>query len=499
MTNETVVPGTSRIVRRLSALLLAGVVFAGACEGDNLYSGDVSEYTPLVNSLSLPQVAFAGDDVTIRIDAAAARGISQIVLALRGAVQKDTVVELDEPLARVSQIVSIRIPQAVTDTLILVQAAVIDQYGDVSATREGTVIVFGPPTINSVLAPAIVQAGSLVSIRVSAFGARNISQIDLVTVGAVHKDTTVSVFPPRTNVTQDIVFSVPSFVQDTVIQLAVSARDELGAASPAKLMLVPMVIAPPTVDAIVPSSVQAGKILSVAVAASSARQISEVRVEIRGGWSQDLVVRLTPTRANALEYIDVPLPANLIVPELRVRAIALDRANVLSATEVFTVDAPTFAPVVSNVEPYAGSIYGGHIADLRVQALGDRPIERLRFRWRGFVTPSFDKEVLTGQTPTWAPKIAVDGPEATYAVTPPRLSVIEDIAVGTPCVRNDATFFVLVTAYDVDQNLSAVVQQQVGLTGNPSCADPVDVIPAPAPLIAPGSPSGILKPGGPSR
>jgi hypothetical protein len=237
----------------------------------------------------------------------------------------------------------------------------------------------------------------------------------------------------------------------------------------------------------------------VAVAASSARQISEVRVEIRGGWSQDLVVRLSPTRANALEYIDVPLPANLIVPELRVRAIALDRANVLSATEVFTVDAPTFAPVVSNVEPYAGSIYGGHIADLRVQALGDRPIERLRFRWRGFVTPSFDKEVLTGQTPTWAPKIAVDGPEATYAVTPPRLSVIEDIAVGTPCVRNDATFFVLVTAYDVDQNLSAVVQQQVGLTGNPSCADPVDVIPAPAPLIAPGSPSGILKPGGPSR
>jgi hypothetical protein len=475
------------------------VVFAGACEGDNLYSGDVSEYTPLVNSLSLPQVAFAGDEVTIRIDAAAARGISQVVLALRGAVQKDTVVELDEPLARVSQIVAITIPDAVTDTLILVQAAVIDQYGEVSATREGTVIVFGPPTINSVLAPAIVQAGSLVSVRVSAFGARNISQIDLVTVGAVHTDTTVSVFPPRTNVTQDIVFSVPAFVQDTVIQLAVSARDELGAASPAKLMLVPMVIAPPTVEAIVPTSVQAGKLLSVAVAASSARQISELRIEIRGGWSQDVIVPLSPTRANAVEYIDVPLPANLIVPELRVRAIALDRANVLSATEVYTVDAPTFAPVVSNVEPYAGSIYGGHTADFRVQALGDRPISHIRFRWRGFVTPAFTGGTLG--SPTYAPTIAVNGPEATYEVTPPRLSVIEDIAVGTPCVRNDATFFVLVTAYDVDQNLSSIVQQQVVLTGNPACAGPVDVIvaPPPAPLIAPGSPSGIMKPGGSSR
>jgi hypothetical protein len=81
------------------------------------------------------------------------------------------------------------------------------------------------------------------------------------------------------------------------------------------------------------------------------------------------------------------------------------------------------------------------------------------------------------------------------------LSVIEDIAVGTPCVRNDATFFVLVTAYDVDQNLSSIVQQQVVLTGNPACAGPVDVIvaPPPAPLIAPGSPSGIMKPGGSSR
>jgi hypothetical protein len=495
MTNQTVVPGTSRIVRRLSALLLAGVVFAGACEGDNLYSGDVSEYTPLVNSLSLPQVAFAGDEVTIRIDAAAARGISQIVLALRGAVQKDTVVELDEPLARVSQIVSIRIPQAVTDTLILVQAAVIDQYGDVSATREGTVIVFGPPTINSVLAPAIVQAGSLVSIRVSAFGARNISQIDLVTVGAVHKDTTVSVFPPRTNVTQDIVFAVPSFVQDTVIQLAVSARDELGAASPAKLMLVPMVIAPPTVEAIVPSSVQAGKILSVAVAASSARQISEVRVEIRGGWSQDLVVRLTPTRANALEYIDVPLPANLIVPELRVRAIALDRANVLSATEVFTVDAPTFAPVVASVDPFWETIQASHYADFRVQALGDRAISKIRFRWRGFT-----KDIPGGVNDLAENDHVLPGPETIYEVTPARLSVVEDIAVETPCVRSDAVFYALVTAYDEDQNLSPIVMAVVNLTGNALCANPVDVPPViPAPLIAPGSPSGILKPGGPSR
>jgi hypothetical protein len=492
MTNQTVVPGTSRIVRRLSALLLAGVVFAGACEGDNLYSGDVSEYTPLVNSLSLPQVAFAGDDVTIRIDAAAARGISQIVLALRGAVQKDTVVELDEPLARVSQIVSIRIPQAVTDTLILVQAAVIDQYGDVSATREGTVIVFGPPTINSVLAPAIVQAGSLVSIRVSAFGARNISQIDLVTVGAVHKDTTVSVFPPRTNVTQDIVFSVPSFVQDTVIQLAVSARDELGAASPAKLMLVPMVIAPPTVDAIVPSSVQAGKILSVAVAASSARQISEVRVEIRGGWSQDLVVRLSPTRANALEYIDVPLPANLIVPQLRVRAIALDRANVLSATEVYTVEAPAFAPVVASVSPFWETIEGGHYADFRVQALGDRAITTIRFRWRGFTKDSINSLFENDRV--------LNGPETIYEVTPARLSVTEDVAVETPCVRNDATFYALVTAYDADQNLSPIVMSVVNLTGSETCLAPVDVVVVPpAPLIAPGSPSGILKPGGPSR
>jgi hypothetical protein len=483
------VPGNGRVVRRLSALLLAGVVSAGACEGGNVWSGDASEYTPFVSSLELPQVAFAGDQVAIRVDARAPRGITQLVLAMRGAVERDTVLKFADPAASISEVVNITIPQAVTDTLIFVQAAVIDRSGDYSAAREGTVVVFGPPTVSNLLAPAIVQAGTLVSVRVSAFGARNISQIDLVTAGAVAKDTSVAVFPPRTNVTQDIVLNVPSSVQDTVILLAVSARDELGATSPAKTMLLPMVIAPPTVQAIVPPTVQAGKVLSMAVSASSARQISEIRIEVRGGFNLDKVVKLTPTRASVLEYIDVPLPANLVVPELRVRAIALDRANVLSATDVFEVGAPQFAPLISNVTPYWETLDAGHYADFRVQALGDRPISKVRFRWRGF-----HAGVANGLSEN---NKVLPGPETVFEVDPPRLSVTEDIAVETPCVRSDAVFYALVTAYDEDLNLSPIVMSSVYLTGNTFCAAPVDSIAidttTATPRVKQGRPSNILK------
>jgi hypothetical protein len=239
----------------------------------------------------------------------------------------------------------------------------------------------------------------------------------------------------------------------------------------------------------VPPTVQAGKVLSIAVSASSARQISELRIEIRGGFTQDTVVRLTPTRASVLEYIDVPLPANLVVPELRVRAIALDRANVLSATDVFEVTVPQFAPVISNVTPYWETLAAGHYADFRVQALGDRPISKLRFRWRGFT-----KDVANNLSEN---NKVLPGPETVYDVAPPRLSVIEDVAIETPCVRSDAVFYALVTAYDEDLNLSPIVMTSVYLTGNTLCAAPVDSVAVDTTTVTPrvrqGRPSDILK------
>jgi len=492
MNNKIEMPGTSRVVRRLSALLLAGVVFGGACQGDNVFSGDISEYTPVVTDLSVPQVAFAGDNVTVRVDAVAARGVSRIVLALRGAVSKDSVVELDEPLARISEVISLQVPQALTDTVVTVHASVIDQVGNSSSTRQSSIVVFGPPSISNVLAPAIVQSGELMSLRVSAFGSRKISQLDIVATGAIQTDTSVNVFPARNSVVQDIVLRVPAPAQDTVIALTISAVDELGAASPGKSMLVPLVIAPPTVSAIVPPSVQAGKVLSVGVSASSARQIAEIRVEVRGGFSTDKVFKLSPTQANALVFVDVPLPENLLAPELQVRAIALDRADVLSATDVFTVDAPQGTPLVVSATPYWETITASHYADFRIQATGDRPITKLRVRWRGFT-----KDKPGGVNDLHENDNILPGPETIFTVDPPRLSVTEDIAVETPCVRNDAVFYALVTAYDADLNLSPIVMSTVFLTGDALCADPVDVAPVvvTTPRVDARGPGGILQSG----
>lgn len=489
MKNTVDAQGRARQILRLSPLVLAAALFA-ACEGEHLWTGETSEYQPQLTGISVPPVAFAGEEISIRVDAYAPLGVAELVVSLRGAVVKDTIVVIDPPQARLSKVVSIRVPDVVADTVMLVQARVIDKAGLASGLAEDLIVVFGPPAIVGLNAPSLLRRGELVNVRVTAVGSRKISQIDLVANGAVQKDTSVSVFPPRSNVTQDIVFLLPTAALDTLLHLAVSARDETGAVGGAKVATLPLAIEAPEVMTIVPPSVQAGSILTVGVSASSARHIAELRLEIRGGMVKDTSIKFSPARPNALEFFDVVLPGNLIMPELRVRAYALDRANGVSATEVFTVEAPIGAPAVL-VSPWSTSIMAGHIADFRVTASSSRPINRVRFRWRGFIKDSINSLAENDRI--------LIGPETNFVPGVAKQIVTEDIAVETPCTRSDAVFMALVTAYDQDGNLSPITTTSILLTGNSECQAPVDttgVDTTSGPRVPSRLPKGISKVGG---
>ncbi|MCI0432401.1 MAG: hypothetical protein L0271_01950 [Gemmatimonadetes bacterium] len=455
-----------RIRRAFGMMLTALTLVAGvACEGENLFTGESEAFQPRVSEVSVPPVVFAGDTVRVRVTAAGARRISQILVSVRGAVQADTVLDAATQQQQLSAVVAIPIPDVIQDTLLVVQARAADALGVVSRVKEAFALVFGPPVVTSVSAPAGVRAGERINIDVRAFGARRIARLDLSARGAVTTDTSIVLANAVSSVNELIILQIPNTVEDTLIALSVQAVDLIGGMSAPRTALVPFAIDTPSIAIAVPPSVEAGKTLNLGILAQSLRHITELRIEIRGGATADLVMRMTPTRARTLEFISWPLPGNLSTPELRVRAFALDRANTLSATSVHNVSVPQGAPTVELVDPYSSTVDAGHFVDVRTQVTSVRPVKEVWFRWRGFSAQALSS--------------LIGGPDTRLTINPPRNSVLEDAAVEAPCVRADAVFLILVSARDVDEAISPIVTNSISVTGNAFCSDPADSIPIP--------------------
>jgi hypothetical protein len=354
-------------------------------------------------------------------------------------VSKDTVVAVTPVQSRISKVVTLKVPQVLADTLILVQASVIDAVGDQSGVREGTIVVFGPPAVTSVSAPTIVRLGELISVRVSAFGARKISQIDVVARGAIQKDTSVMVSPARSNVTQDIVLALPSAAQDTLVQLSVNARDMVGQGSAAVTRVIPLVIEPPVVELVAPPSANAGMSLDVSVHARGVRQISEVRLELRGAVTRDLTVAVSPTQSDVVKNVSTVLPGNILLSDLRVRAAAVDRGGVVAYSDESVVNIPLGPPFVTELEtPLAA--YNGTVVDVRVRARGDRPLSLIEVRFRG----------------------AVDSTKS-YTIDPQRVDATQDVSVGIPASPKDSVLVVMATARDLTGAISEIVTRTVSV------------------------------------
>jgi hypothetical protein len=78
----------------------------------------------------------------------------------------------------------------------------------------------------------------------------------------------------------------------------------------------------------------------------------------------------------------------------------------------------------------------------------------------------------------------------------PATSVVEDVAVATPCVTMDAVFMILITAYDQDDQLSPVRTEFVTVTGNSECDDDTAVVDTTSgPRVRGRVPAGITRDG----
>jgi hypothetical protein len=455
---------------------LALVVATGACEGDNLFSGESSSGRPRVIDIVAPQSIVAGDTILIRVDATAPRFIDQVLLSLRGAVNYDSAATIDDDRQQASVVFKVAIPAVIQDSILRVQAQVSDVAGDFSAPVDIAVLAFGPPVVTSVTGPSGVRAGETINIRVIAFGARRVSRIDLSVRGAISVDTSIVVSPAVVNANEVISLRLPDVLQDTLITLTATAHDQFGFTSAPYTGIVSFAIDEPSVELLVPPSVEAGKVLNLVVRATSLRQVTQIRIKYSGGFNQEDIITVSPTRTQVTEYVSKLLPANLLVPEVRVQAFVLDRANAIGASPIYTVPTPSGGPTIVSSSVQSATVQAGHFVDVRVQAVGQRPINRIRFRWRGF-----SAEELTE-------------PETNFVPAFPSTSVVEDVAVESPCVSTGGVFMILITAYDEDNRLSPVRTEFVTVTGSAACGTQTDTTTV-DPRVRGRVPRGITKDG----
>lgn len=369
-------------VQWVAGALLSGALLFGACEGDNLFSGNPSDAQPRVVDISASPLARAGDTLHVQVSAFGARQITRLNVMLRGALSRDTAVDV-EPNASVVQDVKFALPLVLTDSMVVVTAGAVDKAGASSKFRSDTIPAIAPPQIVSTTGPDTVLAGTPATFTVHAVGFHRVSRLVMALRGAVSRDTTLAIPTPATDVTQTVVVTVPIFVGDTVLRMELTPVDETGAQGATVRSQLPVAIGGPEIVAFTTTSdtVVAGKTLDFRIQARSPRKVASFRVSTRGAFVTDQLVAVAPPRTDVTQDVSLPIPGSVQDSILTLQVAAIDGGGTPSEVRTRTIFIPTSAPVITALTGPTGSwpdsIQPGSTLDLRVTAKGSRPIAKI--------------------------------------------------------------------------------------------------------------------------
>lgn len=427
---------------------LLALVALGACEGDNLFSGDSLTEQPRV-SVSGPDFIEAGDSFQVRVDGVARRGIARVDVALRGAMSRDTSITITggATATSTSQVLKFGAPNFLADTVVVISARVTDVAGRSGAVRADTVAAFGPPGVVTVSRPDSVRAGQVATVRVRALGSRRITQLNVSVRGAMTLDSTIAVVPPRFDVTQDLAFTVPATANDTLLRVAVTARDEAGLTGVPLNVNVPLSVSIPVATLLdPPTSAAPGGTLTLRVRGTSARGVARLRAEVQGTTLGVLAAdsTISPAANDVTRSLTIAIPATVQDANLTVRVYAIDRAGVSSAASTTastaTIPVPQGVPVILSLSS-ADQTRGGQNFDVRVVARGVRPLSQVTVRFRGAVNQ-----------------------ELVIPVNPQRTDATVDASVAIPLVVADTQVTVTATATDISGAISPISTRTARVT-----------------------------------
>lgn len=434
---------SSRARRSSTGLLLGGLVTLMACEGDNLFRADPgSQLPPQVTQLAVPDSAVAGRTLSVQVEARATRGVARIDVSVLGGASKDTSIVINPPQKEASAVVSILLPPALLDTLVLVGVTATDSAGVVSKPRTATIRAVGPPVVLSVSQPPRMAANDLLTVQVSARGFREISKLRAVLQGAVSKDTTINIVPPVKDLSQSISIRMPSAFQDTTLTLAISAIDLSGRESQQTVVNVPLTIGGPQVTELTaPDSAKPGGVVDFRVSASAPRQVSKITLQFRGAVTQDSIIEFDPPRGQVTQDISYRLPAGITDSRLIIRVTATDQASGLSSVRADTVLIDVGAPQIVTLQPSADSVKAGGTLDVRVRATGSRAITRIDLAVRGAVDLNLSA-----------------------AIAPAATDVTRDFSISIPTSAKDTRVILRASAIDAAGAVSAIREDTVRVT-----------------------------------
>ncbi|HUP89447.1 MAG TPA: hypothetical protein VM100_08855 [Longimicrobiales bacterium] len=414
--------------------LSASALFV-ACDGSNLFDADQNPFIEPRVSVALPNEAFAGDSIGVSVSATAAQDLASLSVFIRGAVNKDTTILASG--RSVSAVVKFGLPQILTDTLVFVTAVATDKAGNVSKVRGDTMTVVGPPAIISVSQPDSMRAGTTSTFTIRAFGTRRITQLDLTIRGAISKDTTIFISPPRNDVTQSVSLTLPALVNDTSVRVGIVAKDVNGLSSFPVGVTLPLAITGPTavLQSPVPASVAPGSNLDVTVRATSARSVSKIGIILSGAVSKDTTIDILPPQSDVTRTISIRIPGDATGSTVNVSAYAIDRAGARSvASAQVPVAINNGVPTVTSITTQpADSVRAGAVLDVRVTATGVRPITELNIRFRG--ATNADQKVT---------------------ISPAATTVTKDVQIQIPVEVSDTTLTITAVATDQAGQLSPI-------------------------------------------
>jgi hypothetical protein len=237
-------------------------------------------------TLNVPTTAQPGGSLDMSVRAVSTRGVASIRVELRGATTTylDTVVVVNPPRTDVTQLISLRIPASVQDSLLTVRVFAVDTRNTPGPAQTATVrAATGVPVILSLTAPLPPQPGQRFDVRLVARGSRLLSRIDFRFRGAFDSDQSFAVNPPRTDVTQDAFVDIPLVVKDTFISVLATATDASGAVSDISVIRfsVPDQTPPGVTVTVTPGSAAAGNSVTIQVLATDNVGVASMGYEVR--------------------------------------------------------------------------------------------------------------------------------------------------------------------------------------------------------------------------
>jgi len=336
--------------------------------------------------------------------------------------------------------------------------------GDNLFTGGGPSLGQGPPVVTSIIAPASINEGATLDVRVKAIAPRGMTNIQIRFRRGINAENSNDITGSRRDtVTVDATQQVPSAAADSIIIVEAFATDATGAVSAVRSDTVRVIDSSAPTVSLQSSTTGAspGGSLQVRVNAEDRMGLKSVGYVVLSS-PRDTVLRSQINTAGFTKdtTFTVRLPVNLSVDNLSIIGVAINNANLRGVSSPLVLElTDTVSPTVIIVEPVSGESYTrGVPLRVRVQ-LRDSTSGLAQLTIRGVAFRNFPDSLQNSAPIVRFPQITIPFPQG-----PDRPAPVDTIIVRDLLPNADTTtepIYIIAVATDREGNSSVDTVQVI--------------------------------------